>query len=154
MGHVTGSELCSAVSNAGGIGTIGAIGMSPEGCRQEIRRLKKMLRPGNSIAGTVPFGLDLLLPKVGGNARKTNKDYTGGQLGAFVDVMIEESVPLFVCAVGVPPQWVVDKLHDHGIVVMNMAGAPKHVKKALSLGVDIICATGGEGGAHSCLASH
>ena len=50
---------------------------------------------------------------------------------------------------GFPPQWVVDKLHDHGIVVMNMAGAPKHVKKALSLGVDIICATGGEGGAHS-----
>ena len=101
MGHVTGSELCSAVSNAGGIGTIGAIGMSPEGCRQEIRRLKKMLRPGNSIAGTVPFGLDLLLPESRGTARKTNKDYTGGQLGAFVDVMIEESVPLFVCAVGV-----------------------------------------------------
>ena len=149
MGHVTGAELCAAVSNAGGIGTIGAIGMSVEGCRQEIRRLKEMLLPGKSIAGTVPFGLDLLLPKVGGNARKTNKDYTGGQLGAFVDVMIEESVPLFVCAVGVPPQWVVDKLHDHGIVVMNMAGAPKHVKKALSLGVDIICATGGEGGAHS-----
>ena len=30
MGHVTGAELCAAVSNAGGIGTIGAIGMSPE----------------------------------------------------------------------------------------------------------------------------
>jgi len=39
-----------------------------------------MLLPGNSIAGTLPFGIDLLLPKVGGNARKTNKDYTGGQL--------------------------------------------------------------------------
>ena len=70
----------SAVSNAGGIGTIGAIGMSPEGCRAEVQRLKKMLVPGDSIAGTVPFGLDLLLPQVGGNARKTNKDYTGGQL--------------------------------------------------------------------------
>jgi NAD(P)H-dependent flavin oxidoreductase YrpB (nitropropane dioxygenase family) len=63
--------------------------------------------------------------------------------------MIDEKVPLFVCAVGIPPQWVVDKLHAQGTLVMNMAGHPKHVKKALSVGVDIICATGGEGGAHS-----
>jgi len=149
MGHVTGAELCAAVSNAGGIGTIGAIGMSPEGCRAEVKRLKTMLDPGPSIAGTVSFGLDLLLPQVGGNARKTNKDYTGGQLDALVDVMIEEKVPLFVCAVGIPPKWVVEKLHAAGIVVMNMAGAPRHVTKALEVGVDIICATGGEGGAHS-----
>ena len=149
MGHVTGAELSAAVSNAGGIGTIGAIGMSPEGCRAEVQRLKKMLVPGDSIAGTVPFGLDLLLPQVGGNARKTNKDYTGGQLEALVDVMVEEKVPLFVCAVGIPPVWVVEKLHAAGILVMNMAGAPRHVTKALEVGVDIICATGGEGGAHS-----
>lgn len=73
MGHVTGAELAAAVSNAGGIGTIGAIGMTAEGMRAEVIRLKAMLNPGNSIAGTVPFGLDLLLPQVGGNARKTNK---------------------------------------------------------------------------------
>ena len=40
MGHVTGAELSAAVSNAGGIGTIGAIGMSPEGCRAEVQRLR------------------------------------------------------------------------------------------------------------------
>jgi NAD(P)H-dependent flavin oxidoreductase YrpB (nitropropane dioxygenase family) len=114
MGHVTGAELSAAVSNAGGIGTIGAIGMSTEGLQAEIQRLKNMLIPGTSIAGTVPFGVDLLLPKVGGGARKTNKDYTGGQLNALVDMMIAERVPLFVCAVGVPPQWVVDKMHANG----------------------------------------
>ena len=43
-------------------------------------------------------------------------------------------------AVGVPPRWVVDKLHKAGIPVMNMVGAPKHVKKALAAGVDLICA--------------
>ena len=144
MGHVTGAELASAVSNAGGIGTIGAIGLSVDGLRAEIQRLKTMLHPS-----TPAFGVDLLLPQVGGKARKTNKDYTGGQLGALVDMMIEERVPLFVCAVGVPPKWVVDKLHANGCVVMNMAGHPKHVKKACAVGVDIICATGGEGGAHS-----
>lgn len=149
MGHVTGAELSAAVSNAGGIGTIGAIGMSPEGLRAEVRRLKGMLKPGDSISGTLPFGVDLLLPQVGGNARKTNADYTGGKLNEHVTVMIEEKVPLFVCAVGIPPRWVVDKMHEAGMVVMNMAGHPKHVNKALDVGVDIICASGTEGGAHT-----
>ena len=66
-----------------------------------------------------------------------------------VDVMLEENVPLFVCAVGVPPVWVVEKLHANGALVMNMAGLPKHVTKALDCGVDIICASGTEGGAHT-----
>lgn len=52
-------------------------------------------------------------------------------------------------AVGVPPKHVVDKLHKHGVVYMNMIGHPKHVKKCLDLGVDIICAQGGEGGGHT-----
>lgn len=64
-------------------------------------------------------------------------------MDAMVDVMVEEKVPLFVCAVGIPPKWVVDKLHAVGILVMNMAGAPRHVTKALEVDVDIICATGG-----------
>ena len=78
MAHVTGADLASAVTNAGGIGTIGAIGLSPDGLRNEIRKLKSMLLPGKSLSGTLPFGVDLLLPKVGGKARATNKDYTGG----------------------------------------------------------------------------
>ena len=149
MGHVTGAELAAAVSNAGGIGTIGAIGMSPEGLRAECKKLRGMLEPGDAIGGTLPYGVDLLLPQVGGNARKTNKDYTGGQLEALVDVMIDEKVPLFVCAVGIPPVWVVEKLHANGTLVMNMAGLPRHVEKDLETGVDIICASGTEGGAHT-----
>ena len=46
MGHVTGAELAAAVSNAGGIGTIGAIGMSPEGLRAECKKLVSLLKPG------------------------------------------------------------------------------------------------------------
>ena len=50
---------------------------------------------------------------------------------------------------GVPPQSVVDKLHKNGIYYMNMIGHPKHVPKCLALGVDLICAQGGEGGGHT-----
>merc|ERR1712048_1483032 len=92
---------------------------------------------------------DLLLPQVGAGARKTNKDYTGGTLPELIDIIIEEKAALFICAVGVPPKFAVDKLHAAGIPVMNMIGAVKHVNKALEAGVDIICAQGGEGGGHT-----
>jgi NAD(P)H-dependent flavin oxidoreductase YrpB (nitropropane dioxygenase family) len=141
MGGITGASLAAAVSEAGGIGTIGAIGLGPDGLRTEIHKIKKLTNK--------PYGVDLLLPQVGGAARKTNKDYTGGQLGALVDVMLEENVPLFVCAVGVPPKWVVQKLHANGTKVMNMVGAPKHAVKALEVGCDIICAQGTEAGGHT-----
>lgn len=63
--------------------------------------------------------------------------------------MIEEGCSLFVSAVGVPPKWAIDKLHAAKIPVMNMIGAPKHVAKALAVGVDLICAQGSEGGGHT-----
>jgi NAD(P)H-dependent flavin oxidoreductase YrpB (nitropropane dioxygenase family) len=84
-----------------------------------------------------PFGVDLLIPAVGGTARKTNVcvllqpfgfltkitsqyDYTKGQLPELIDVIIEEKTSLFVCAIGVPPKTVVDKLHKAGIPIMNV----------------------------------
>merc|ERR1712187_1008633 len=88
-------------------------------------------------------------PQVGGGARKTNKDYTGGTLPELIDIIIEEKAALFICAVGVPPKWAVEKLHAAKIPVMNMIGAVKHVDKALEAGVDIICPQGGEGGGHT-----
>lgn len=143
MGSVSGHDLVAAVSNAGGIGTLGGATFEVEGLRKEIKAVKKLLKPG------VPFGVDLLIPKVGGGARATNKDYTGGTLPQMADLMIEEGVKLFVCAVGVPPKWLVDKLHGAGIVCMNMVGAPHHVAKALEVGMDVICAQGTEAGGHT-----
>jgi NAD(P)H-dependent flavin oxidoreductase YrpB (nitropropane dioxygenase family) len=72
-------------------------------------------------ADGLAFGVDLLLPQLGGNARKTNYDYTKGKLMDLIDVIIEEKTKLFVCAVGVPPKEVVEKLHKAGILVMNVS---------------------------------
>lgn len=71
------------------------------------------------------------------------------QLAELVDVVVEEGARLFVTAVGIPPVWVVEKLHSHGILVMNMVGSPKHVPKALAVGVDAVCAQGTEAGGHT-----
>ncbi|THH04700.1 hypothetical protein EW145_g5334 [Phellinidium pouzarii] len=144
MNVAAGPKLAAAVTNAGGIGVIGGLHQTPQVLQRSINELKSYLEDKNA-----PFGVDLLIPQVGGNARKTNYDYTNGQLPALTDVLIKNKVKLFVCAVGVPPKDMVDRLHAAGIPVMNMVGHPKHVKKALDQGVDIICGQGGEGGGHT-----
>jgi NAD(P)H-dependent flavin oxidoreductase YrpB (nitropropane dioxygenase family) len=144
MNVAAGPELAAAVTNAGGLGVIGGIGYTPKILKQQIQLIKKDLKDKNA-----PFGVDLLLPQVGGSARKTNTDYTKGQLPELIQVIIEEKATLFVSAVGIPPKWAVDELHKAGILVMNMVGHPKHVMKALEVGVDLICAQAGEGGGHT-----
>jgi len=144
MNVAAGPRLAAAVTNSGGIGVIGGVSLTPNFLKGSIEELKSNLEDKNA-----PFGVDLLIPQVGGSARKTNKDYTGGHLEELTDIIINGGASLFVCAVGVPPKWVVDKFHRVGIPVMNMIGHPKHVAKALEQGVDIICAQGGEGGGHT-----
>ncbi|OLL25484.1 putative nitronate monooxygenase [Neolecta irregularis DAH-3] len=144
MNVVSHPTLAAAVSNAGGLGVIGGHGYTPAMLREQISDLKSHLaRPD------LPFGVDLLIPQVGGSARKTNYDYTKGTLPELVEIIIDSGAKLFVSAIGVPPKVIVDKLHQNGIYVMNMIGHPKHVRKALEAGVDIICAQGTEGGGHT-----
>lgn len=144
MNVAAGPKLAAAVSNAGGLGVIGGVGYTPEMLKEQIDELKSFLDKPD-----LPFGVDLLLPQVGGSARKTNYDYTKGKLDALVDIIIESGAKLFVSAVGIPPRSIVDKLHKAGIPYMNMIGHVKHVQKCIDAGVDIICAQGGEGGGHT-----
>ncbi|KKP05875.1 hypothetical protein THAR02_01992 [Trichoderma harzianum] len=144
MNVAAGPKLAAAVTNAGGMGVIGGVGYTPEMLKEQIAELKSYLNDKNA-----PFGVDLLIPQVGGNARKTNYDYTKGKLNELTDIIIESGAKLFVSAVGVPPKAIVDKLHKHGILYMNMIGHVKHVQKCIDVGVDIICAQGGEGGGHT-----
>ncbi|WVQ94436.1 hypothetical protein IAU59_001515 [Kwoniella sp. CBS 9459] len=144
MNVAAGPELAAAVSNAGGLGVIGGLGYTPKHLRGIIKDLKSSLSSPD-----LPFGVDLLIPSLAPTARKTNYDYTKGKLDELIDVIIEEKAKLFVCAIGVPPKDVVDRLHKAGIICMNMVGHPKHVPKALEVGMDLICAQGGEGGGHT-----
>ncbi|KAL7938204.1 2-nitropropane dioxygenase [Trichoderma chlorosporum] len=144
MNVAAGPKLAAAVTNAGGMGVIGGVGYTPDMLKEQIAELKSYLDDKNA-----PFGVDLLIPQVGGNARKTNYDYTKGKLNELTDIIIESGAKLFVSAVGVPPKAIVDKLHKAGILYMNMIGHVKHVQKCIDVGVDIICAQGGEGGGHT-----
>jgi hypothetical protein len=106
MNVAAGPELAAAVSNEGGLGVIGGVGATVDYLRDQCKKIKEGL-----VDKSAPWGIDLLLPQVGGSARKTNKDYTKGELPELIDVIIEEGASLFVSAVGVPPKFAVDKLH-------------------------------------------
>jgi NAD(P)H-dependent flavin oxidoreductase YrpB (nitropropane dioxygenase family) len=144
MNVAAGPRLAAAVTNAGGLGVIGGVGYTPNFLRNQIQYIKSYLNDKNA-----PFGIDLLIPKVGEGARATNYDYTKGELPELIKIICESGAKLFVSAVGVPPKWAVEDLHKSGVLVMNMVGHPKHAKKALEVGVDLICAQGGEGGGHT-----
>lgn len=66
MNVAAGPKLAAAVTNAGGLGVIGGMSYSPEMLKEQIDEMKSYLNDKNA-----PFGIDLLLPAVGGNARKT-----------------------------------------------------------------------------------
>ncbi|KAH8693708.1 putative oxidoreductase [Talaromyces proteolyticus] len=144
MARASGAALAAAVSNAGGLGCIGGLGYTPAQLDEMLTELKSLLRHPS-----LPFGVDLALPQVGGGARATNHDYTHGHLDELIEITIRHGAKLFISAVGVPPEHTIKRLHEAGILVMNMVGAPKHAEKALKRGVDIVCAQGGEGGGHT-----
>ena len=66
MNVAAGPRLAAAVTNAGGLGVIGGVGYTPEMLKEQIAEIKEHLTDKNA-----PFGVDLLLPQVGGSARKT-----------------------------------------------------------------------------------
>ena len=66
MHIASGPKLAAAVANAGGFGVIGGLGFTPDELREQIQELKSYLDSKDT-----PFGVDLLLPQIGGNARKT-----------------------------------------------------------------------------------
>lgn len=66
MNVAAGPKLAAAVTNAGGLGVIGGLGYTPDMLREQIAELKGFLNDKDA-----PFGVDLLIPQVGGSARKT-----------------------------------------------------------------------------------
>lgn len=127
MGGVSYAEVCAAVSAAGGFGSLGMAGTSPEFIRGQMRRVKELTDK--------PFGVDLLAAQP-------------ESLTASVDVIIEEGARVFIAGLGVPTS-IIEKLHAAGIVVMSMCGSVRHAVKAAEAGCDVVIAQGTEGGGHT-----
>src|SRR4051794_984916 len=128
MGGVAYAELCAAVSNAGGFGTLGMAGRSQSEIRDEIRK-------GRDLTDK-PFGVDLLaaVPE---------------SLERTADLIIEGGAAAFISGLGVPPPHLVKKFRDAGLKVMSVCGTVRHAKAAEAGGLDAVVAQGTEAGGHT-----
>lgn len=127
MGGVSYAEVCAAVSEAGGFGSLGMAGQRPEFIRDQMRRVKALTDK--------PFGVDLLAAQP-------------ETLTASVDIIVEEGAKAFIAGLGVPTA-IIDQLHEAGIIVMSMCGSVRHAVKAAEAGCDVVIAQGTEGGGHT-----
>ena len=174
-GLSTPPRLVAAVSNAGGLGVLGAAGMAPEVIRERIGEIRRLTDR--------PFGVDLLLPATlaeAGDSRaaareriarehpehvafvaKLRRDLALPELTvegsavmspAFirrqVDVVLEERVPVFAAGLG-DPAWVVPLARERGIVTMGLAGTVRNAQRHAEVGVDVVVAQGHEAGGHT-----
>lgn len=122
----SGWRLASAVSNAGGLGIIGAGSMYPEVLRLHIQRCK--------AATDKPFGvnLPLLYPDI----------------EKHIAIIVEEKVPIVFTSAGNPVTWT-NQLKEKGIKVVHVVSSSKFAIKAEKAGCDAVVAEGFEAGGHN-----
>lgn len=126
MVWASGWKLASAVSNAGGLGLIGAGSMYPDTLRAHIRKCK--------AATDKPFGVNvpLLYP----------------DLNQHFQIIIEEGVPVVFTSAGNPKTWT-QSLKQHGITVVHVVSSSTFARKAEDAGCDAVVAEGFEAGGHN-----
>jgi enoyl-[acyl-carrier protein] reductase II len=127
MGGVSMSALVAAVSNAGGLGVIGAATLDPDGLREEIRKTRALTDK--------PFAVDLLAP-------------IPDHIRPHMRVIFEEKVRIFVAGLAVPHEFIAE-MHEHGMKVVVMCGKVRHAIKAEQAGADVVAAQGTEAGGHT-----
>ena len=122
----SGWRLASAVSNAGGLGLIGAGSMYPEVLREHIQKCQK--------ATDQPFGVNvpMLYPDI----------------DKLMALIIEMGVKIVFTSAGNPKTWT-DHLKAHGITVVHVVSSVKFALKAQEAGVDAVVAEGFEAGGHN-----
>lgn len=122
----SGWRLASAVSNAGGLGIIGAGSMYPDVLQEHIRKCKQ--------ATTRPFGVNIPLL------------YPG--IEQLIDIIIKEEVPIVFTSAGNPKTWT-PTLKAAGITVVHVVSSAAFAKKSEAAGVDAVVAEGFEAGGHN-----
>lgn len=126
MVWVSGWRLASAVSNAGGLGIIGAGSMYPHVLKEHIQKCK--------AATSKPFAVNLPLLYV--------------EIEKHIEIIVEEKVPIVFTSAGNPKTYT-PLFKQHGIKVVHVVSSSKFAQKAAAAGCDAIVAEGFEAGGHN-----
>ena len=122
----SGWRLASAVSNAGGLGLLGAGSMHPDTLREHIRKCR--------AATSKPFGVNLPLMYP--------------QIDEVMQLVADEGVKVVFTSAGSPKKWT-GWLHERGITVVHVVSSSRFAQKAEEAGVDAVVAEGFEAGGHN-----
>ena len=139
MGYVARSKLAASVSEAGGLGVIAAAHNTPAELREEIRRVRD--------ATDKPFGVDILFAAVRATGEEADR-FTDAVKG-WVDVTLDERVPVLIAGLGSPGPVVTAEAHRLGMKVMALCGNVKQARDHAANGVDVVIAQGHEAGGHT-----
>lgn len=126
MAWCSGWRLAAAVSNAGGLGLIGAGTMTVDLLREHIRKVK--------AATDKPWGINLPLMYP--------------QIDTLIDMVIEEGCKIVFTSAGSPKKYT-KRFHDAGMTVAHVVSSSKFAKKCEEAGVDVVVAEGFEAGGHN-----
>ena len=126
MVWISGWRLASAVSNAGGLGLLGAGSMHPETLVEHIHKMRE--------ATDKPWGVNvpLMYPEI----------------DRLVDILIEEGVKNVFTSAGSPKKFT-QRFHDAGMKVAHVVSSSKFARKCEDAGVDAVVAEGFEAGGHN-----
>ncbi len=128
LAHLAYSDLCAAVSNAGGLGQITAMSLkSPEALREEIRKVKQLTDQ--------PFGVNFAIGQ------------RGRPYAHMVDAALEEGVEVMSITGGNPTPFF-EQLKDTNVKKLVLVAAKRQAEKAEELGADAVMVVGQEGGGH------
>ncbi len=137
MYQVAYGKLAAAVSEAGGLGVIGAAYMTGAGLREEIHIAQSETDQ--------PVGVDILFARVEGTDAAA-AGYTE-QVQEHIEVLFDEDVPVLVSGLGNPGD-VIKDAHAKGMKVMSLVGTSRQAKAVAASGVDAVIASGHDGGGH------
>lgn len=144
MGVAAGGRLAAAVSNAGGVGCIGASRMTPEELDREIALVQE--------ATSAPFGVDFLFPDIDESTGPTpDIPYHAVDpklRNTMLNIAYDRQAALIDYAMKLQPGRA-DEAHERGIKVMTLVGTARHAVCAQERGADGVTSTGTEAGGHT-----
>jgi NAD(P)H-dependent flavin oxidoreductase YrpB (nitropropane dioxygenase family) len=171
-------DVVAAVTNAGGLGVLGAVAFTPERLEEELRWL-------DDHVGGRPYGVDVLVPgKIdaaaeapgdllsaiparhwefvteiferygvpvpdGPRSGEGGRQVTAEGATTLVDVALDHPIRLIASALGPPPPVLVERARAAGVPVAALVGTVEHARRQVEAGADLIVAQGSEAGGHT-----
>ena len=165
LGGLSSQRLTAAVSNLGGLGSFGALSLSPEEIKNVISQIRSLT--------SKPFALNLWVSMEDDGARSSDeaafnrslaplasyfaelqaprpqyRPYSPSRFEDQARILLEEKVPVFSFIFGIPPKEILDECRAKGIVTIGTATTPDEAVAVQEAGVDAIVASGFEAGGH------